>query len=165
MSTEKEKGTLNVQNEIVESEEISDNNISTLPPKMQRFIHLYMTGQYTLTKLATLLEVHPNTLGNWLKRKDVKDIIIDMQESTHDVVGIQLKALTLKAVNRLGALTDSPIDGVALQAVKDILDRGGHKPRQEIKVDKTVTTIEQKFKELIDNTIDVTDYEVIDDEE
>lgn len=162
MSTNKEKDTLDVQdNEMVEVEE--DTRITLLPPKTQRFIHLYMTGQYSINKLAQLLEVHPNTLNNWLKRKDVREVIFDMQKTTHDVVAIQLKSLTLKAVNKLGALTDSPIDGVALQAVKDILDRGGHKPKNEIKVDKTITTMEQKFKQLVDSTIDV-DYEVVDDE-
>lgn len=160
MSTDKEKDILDTQNELMEVDEVG-SKISELPPKMQRFIHLYMTGQYSLNKLAQLLEVHPNTLGNWLKRKDVRSVITEMQETTHDVVGIQLKALTMKAVNKLGSLTDSPIDGVALQAVKDILDRAGHKPKNEIKVDKTITTIEQKFKELVDATIDV-DYEVID---
>lgn len=161
MSTEKEKDTYDIQIKNDEIEE-SNNTISLLPPKMQRFIHLYMTGQYTLNKLAQLLEVHPNTLTNWLRRKDVKEIIADMQVDTHDMVAVQLKALTLKAVTKLGSLTESPIDGVALQAVKDILDRAGHKPKNEIKVDKTVTTIEQKFKELVDATIDV-DYEVIDE--
>lgn len=163
MSTDKEKDILDTQNELMEVDEVG-SKISELPPKMQRFIHLYMTGQYSLNKLAQLLEVHPNTLGNWLKRKDVRVVITEMQETTHDVVGIQLKALTMKAVNKLGSLTDSPIDGVALQAVKDILDRAGHKPKNEIKVDKTVTTIEQKFKELVDATIDV-DYEVMDSDD
>jgi hypothetical protein len=77
-----------------------------------------------------------------------------MQETTHDVVAMQLKALTLDAVNRLGELTKSPIDGVALQAVKDVLDRAGHKPKQELKIDKTVTTYEQRLSDLIKNTID-----------
>lgn len=163
MSTDKEKDILDTQNELMEVDEVG-SKISELPPKMQRFIHLYMTGQYSLNKLAQLLEVHPNTLGNWLKRKDVRVVITEMQETTHDVVGIQLKALTMKAVNKLGSLTDSPIDGVALQAVKDILDRAGHKPKNEIKVDKTITTIEQKFKELVDATIDV-DYEVMDSDD
>lgn len=163
MSTDKEKDILDTQNELMEVDEVG-SKISELPPKTQRFIHLYMTGQYSLNKLAQLLEVHPNTLGNWLKRKDVRSVITEMQETTHDVVGIQLKALTMKAVNKLGSLTDSPIDGVALQAVKDILDRAGHKPKNEIKVDKTVTTIEQKFKELVDATIDV-DYEVIESDD
>ena len=43
-------------------------DITQLPIKIQRFVNLYMTGQYTLVKLADLLEVHPNTVHKWLKR-------------------------------------------------------------------------------------------------
>lgn len=158
--SDKQELTSSENNVQVTSDEGESNAlIVALPAKMQRFIHLYMTGQYSLNKLAQLLEVHPNTLGNWLKRADVREIITDMQSTTHDVVGMQLKNLTLQAVNKLGELTNSPIDGVALQAVKDILDRAGHKAKQEIKIDKTVTTIEQKMKELVDATILDVDYE------
>lgn len=158
MSIEKENLTPSTSQET--------NPFADMPPKMQRFIHLYMTGQYTLNKLAQLLEVHPNTLSNWLKRQDVKDAIADMQNNIHDQVAIQLKALTLKATAKLHELIDSPIDGVALQAVKDVLDRAGHKPKNEIKVDKTIITVEQKMKELIDNTIvDVEFEEVVEEDE
>ena len=139
-------------------------SISSLPTKIQRCIHLYMTGQYTINKLAELLEVHPNTIGKWLRRKDVKEIITRMQETTHDIVSMQLKNLTLNAVNKLGQLINSPIDGVALQAVKDTLDRAGHKAKQEIKVDKTVITYEQKLKEIIDSSLDV-EFEVMQNED
>lgn len=154
---------------LTQMDEEQDNSlITTLPPKIQRFVHLYTTGQYSNAKLADLLQVHPNTILNWLKRKDVKQVIAELQESTHDMVGHQLKNLTLKAVNKLHQLIDSPIDGVALQAVRDVLDRAGHKSKQEIKIDKTVTTVEQKLKTLIDETIDA-EFEVIevddDDEE
>lgn len=58
------------------------------------------------------------------------------------------------------------MDAIALQAVRDVLDRGGHKPKNEIKVDKTVTTIEQKMKEIIDMTIpDGVIEEVLDERE
>lgn len=135
-------------------DEVAD--ILTIPPKMQRFIHLYMTGQYTLVKLSELLEVHTNTLSKWLKRKDVKAIISDMQLETHDVVGQRLKSLSFAATEKLSKLINSPIDGVALNAVKDVLDRTGHKPKQEIKVDKTVTTYEEKLSNIINNTITLT---------
>jgi transposase-like protein len=135
-----------------------------LNPKMQRFIHLYNTGQYTLTKLAQLLDVNVNTIYGWMKRDDVKQVIGEMQLATHDVVSTQLKSLTLKAVNRLSELTQSPIDGVALQAVKDILDRAGHRSEQKIKIDKTVTTFEQRLSSLIDKTIPDVDNEIIDAE-
>ena len=57
-------------------------------------------------------------------------------------------------------LLESDMDNVRFQAAKDLLDRGGHKPQQSIKVDKTVTTVEQQLKDLADFTID--DTEIID---
>lgn len=147
-----------------EATSTSEYSITDLSAKMQRFIHLYITGQYTLTKLADLLEVHPNTLGNWLKRRDVKALIAEMQENTHDIVGMRLKSLSLTAAEKLQDLMSSPIDGVAYQAVRDVLDRTGHRAKQEIKVDKTVITYEEKLKDLINNVIDVSDYEVSEDE-
>ena len=146
-------------NEVSLTPNPSQNNaLSVLPPKQARFVTLYMTGQYTLNKLAQLLEVHPNTIGNWMKMKDVKNAIAEVQENVHEQVQIELKMMTLKATQKLTELINSPIDGVALQAVKDVLDRGGHKQKQEIKIDKTVTTIEQKMKELIDATIVDADF-------
>lgn len=154
MSTSVEKHTQTVESQ--ESNQLS--TIAHMPVKMQRFITLYLTGQYTLQKLAQLLELHPNTLTNWLQRGEVKDAIAEIQDQTHQQVATELKSLTLKATRKLYDLMDSPIDGVALQAVKDVLDRAGHKTKQEIKIDKTVTTIEEKFKELVESTIVDAEY-------
>ena len=142
---------------------MSDNNnaVAELDFKKQRFVHMYLTGQYKNAELAELFEVHPNTISKWLRTPEIQKAITDMQDDIHNSVANQIKNLTLKAVDRLSDLTESPIDGVALQAVNSILDRAGHRPKQEIKIDKTVTTIEQKMKELIDATID--DYEVLDE--
>ena len=164
MSTNEEKVISTTRNSDAKLvEEVADEHhaILSLTPKMQRFVHLYSTGQYTLNKLGQLLEVHPNTLGNWLKREDVRAIIAEMQETTHEVVANQLKTLTKKAADKLSELVESPVDAVALQAVKDILDRAGHKPQQQIKIDKTVTTIEQKMADLIDRTIIDVEGEII----
>lgn len=146
--------------------EVTDvvTDISVIPPKIQRFVHLYMTGQYTMVKLAQLLNVTPVTLYKWAKREDVKTIILDMQESNQQIVEMQLKSLTVKAVNRLSSLVDSPIDGVAMQAVKDILDRSGHKPTQNIKIDKTVRTYEERLSEIMEKTLDV-EYSVVGEDE
>jgi predicted DNA-binding protein YlxM (UPF0122 family) len=161
MSTNEEKQDLTLINE----EEEETSLITELTIKQQRFVHLYLTGQYTVQKLAQLLEVHPNTLFKWLKREDVKAVIADMQVTTHDIVGMQLKALTMKAVNKLDDLVNSPIDGVSLQAVKDILDRAGHKSKTEIKVDKTVRTYEEKLKNLIEDTIIDVEFEEVEENE
>lgn len=141
------------------SELVVNSNLTT---KQQRFVHLYLTGQYTMSKLAQLLEVHPNTLHNWMQNVDVKNSIAELQQHTQDIVATQLKSLTLKAANKLNELMDSPIDGVALQAVKDVLDRSGHKAKQEIKIDKTVRTFEEKIGDLIEKTIIDADYEEVD---
>lgn len=154
--TKKESPTtqlLPIPNSLKEDDCEEGDLILTLEPKVQRFIHLYTTGQYTLAKLAQLLDVGHNTPTRWMKNPVVKQVIEEMQLGTHDIVTTQLKALTLKAVNKLSDLTQSPIDGVALQAVKDILDRAGHKAKQEIKIDKTVHTFEEKMSRLIDETI------------
>lgn len=165
MATKKGKVTelsSDTHDTLLDSEETS--LITTLPnPKMQRFIHLYMTGQYSHNKIAQLLELHPNTILKWSKREDVKACIAEMQESTHDMVATQLKTLTVQATEKLRELINSPIDGVALQAVKDVLDRAGHKTKQEIKIDKTVTTVEQKMKELIDSTIIEAEFEEVEE--
>lgn len=162
MSTEKENTTHStMSNEIVTTPELA---LYELDPQKQRFIHLYMTGNYTLAKIAELIGIHPNTASNWLKKEDMKFAIAEAQTEVHHQVEAQLKALTVKATHKLSSLIDSKIDGVALQAVKDILDRGGHKTVNEIKVDKTVTTIEQKYKELIDLTITDGEFEEVIDE-
>jgi len=165
MPTKKGKATeLSLKPSVDVEEDESTSLIASLPnPKMARFVHLYLTGQYSYNKIAQLLDVHPNTILSWAKRGDVKNVIAEMQESTHEIVTQQLKSLTIQASDRLRELMNSPIDGVALQAVKDVLDRAGHKTKQEIKIDKTVTTVEQKWKELMDNTLDA-EFEEIDDE-
>ena len=47
------------------------NEVQLLEPKLQRFVHLSLTGQYNQTQLAQLLAVHKNTINSWLKREDV----------------------------------------------------------------------------------------------
>ncbi len=165
MSTVKDEGKGLLLNKAEENiiEDYDSLSVANLPPKIQRFIHLYLTGQYSSAKIADLLDVHPNTIYRWLKRDDVREVMDEMQNITHRMVGLQIKSLTVKATERLYDLMDSPIDGVALQAVKDILDRGGHKPEQKIKVDKTVRTFEEKLRDIIDVTIG--DYEDVEDVE
>lgn len=147
MSTSAEKSTLSP------SLNPPTDMIFTLEPKQQRLVHLYTTGQYTVQKIAELLELHPNTIYNWLKREDIKGAIAEITEAVHTQVATDLKMLTLKASRKLHELIDSPIDGVALQAVNTVLDRTGHKAKQEIKIDKTVRTVEEQLKELVEATV------------
>ena len=131
------------------------NDIVQLEPKLQRFVHLYLTGQYNNRQLAQLLEVHENTINTWLTRDDVNTSIKEYQAMEHEMIDVQIKAMRMKAIQKMNDLMDSPIDGIAFQACKDILDRTGHKAKNEIKVDKTVKTIEMQLRDLADDIIDV----------
>lgn len=145
-------------------EQLNTYEITDLTEKQQQFVHLYLSGQHQVAKIAQLIELHPNTLWGWLKRSDVRTVIDNSQREIHDAVKDQIANGALKGIRRMLELSDSPIDGVAVQANKDILDRAGFKPRQEIKVDKTVTTFEKQLMNLIDESIDV-DYEEVKKEE
>lgn len=147
-----------INNKIIPKEEESNKpDITSLDARQQRFIHTYLTGQYKLSEIADLLGVHIGTVKKWVRKPQISAVIKEYQDDEHELVKTSLKALQLKAVNKMNDLIDSPIDGIAYQASKDILDRGGHKPQQQIKVDKTVFTYEQKMRELIsdENIIDV----------
>ena len=113
------------------------NEVQLLEPKLQRFVHLYLTGQYNQTQLAQLLEVHKNTINSWLKREDVNIAIKEYQAMEHEMIDVH---------------------GIAFQACKDILDRTGHKAKNEIKVDKTVKTIEMQLNDLAENLITDVDF-------
>ena len=136
------------------------NEVQLLEPKLQRFVHLYLTGQYNQTQLAQLLEVHKNTINSWLKREDVNIAIKEYQAMEHEMIDVQIKAMRMKAIVKMNVLMASPIDGIAFQACKDILDRTGHKAKNEIKVDKTVKTIEMQLSDLAENLITDVDFTV-----
>ena len=135
--------------------------VQLLEPKLQRFVHLYLTGQYNQTQIAQILEVHKNTINQWLKREDVGLAIKEYQQLEHEMYDVQIKAMRMKAIQKMNDLMDSPIDGIAFQACKDILDRTGHKAKNEIKVDKTVKTIEVQLNELADSLINDVEFEVL----
>ena len=137
------------------------SELQLLEPKLQRFVHLYLTGQYNQTQIAQILEVHKNTINQWLKREDVGIAIKEYQQMEHEMYDVQIKAMRMKAIQKMNDLMDSPIDGIAFQACKDILDRTGHKAKNEIKVDKTVKTIEVQLNELADSLIDDVEFEVL----
>ena len=138
-----------------------ENEVQLLEPKLQRFVHLYLTGQYNQRQIAQMLDVHENTISKWLKNENVNASIKEYQAMEHEMIDTQIKAMRMKAIQKMNDLMDSPIDGIAFQACKDILDRTGHKAKNEIKIDKTVKTIEMQMKELADELITDVDFKEV----
>lgn len=144
--------------------------VDNLTPAKIRMIMLYLTGQYTQKKIGQIVGVSTTTIQNWLLDPNIQLVIKEIQSREFVKINNDLNALKNKAVSTLYELLDSTMDTVRYQAAKDILDRGGHKPQQSIKVDKTVTTREEQLKSLIESTIsdddvvDISEYEGVDDE-
>ena len=131
-----------------------------LTPAKNRAIMLWLTGQYSKTKIAKIIGVSDNTVSAWMMEPAVQLAIEELQKREFAVVESQLKALSIKALATMDELLSSNMDNVRFQAAKDLLDRSGHKPQQSIKVDKTITTVEQQLASLAEFTI--SDSDIID---
>lgn len=128
--------------------------VDKLTPAKMRMISMYLTGLYSQGHIAKVIGVSANTIRAWLMSDEVQTLISIMQEKEFNLIESRLKSMRYKALDTMDDLLDSPIDQVRYNASKDILDRTGHKPQQTIKVDKTVTNIEQQLKQLADFNID-----------
>ena len=149
-----------VEQEFMEVE--ADPSFDKLPAKLQRFCHLYLSGAYRQTQIAQLLHVSIHTVRNWLRNPRVRSAINQYQAEEHELVLHRIKALNMKAIDKLDELLDSDIDGIKYQAVRDVLDRTGHKATVKQEVDINIRTYEQTIKELvksIDNPSEFIDAE------
>lgn len=127
--------------------------MSRITPAKTRMILLWLTGQYSQRKIANIIGCSEATIKAWLVDPAVQLIIKEIQQREFALIESNLKAMSYKAIDTMNELLDSDMDNVRFSAAKDILDRGGHKPHQNIKVDKTVTNIEQQLSQLADFTI------------
>ena len=159
-----------MDNSIVKTDE-TNNLFSGLPNEImdsisaakRRMVLLYITGAYTQQRIAEIIGVSKTTIHNWLLEPAVQTVISVIQEKEFEQIQSSLSALKHKAVQTMCDLMDSNMDTVRYQAAKDILDRGGHKASQQIKVEKTVTTREEQLKDLMSSTlVDVEEFETID---
>lgn len=145
----------NVANEEESIANILPNElVEALTPAKFRCITLYLSGMYTNKKIAQIIGVSENTIRAWLMQDTVQQVIKIFQQREFDMIDSKLKSMRNKALDTMSDLMDSVKDEVRLGASKDILDRTGHKAMQQIKVDKTVTTIEQQLKNLSNFNID-----------
>ena len=128
--------------------------VERLNPAKMRMITMYLTGLYSQQHIAKIIGVSANTVRSWLMSDEVQAVIGIIQEKEFNIIESKLKSMRYKALDTMDDLMDSPIDQVRYNASKDILDRTGHKAQQTIKVDKTVTNIEQQLRQLADFNVD-----------
>lgn len=132
-----------------------------LPVLKQKFITMYCSGLYTHGEIANILEVNRKTIAMWLGQEEIRTAIEAYQKEENMVVDTSLKAIRMKAVNKLSELVDSTNDMVAIQATREILDRTGHMAVQKQEISVNVT-YEERLQKLIAEDVD---FVVVDDEE
>lgn len=146
------------ENEITFTDDLQFK-LSVLTPAKSRAILLWITGRYNFKEIGEIVGVNGRTISDWLGDPVSQEIITELQTREFYLIDNSLKALRIKAVAALNELLDSPKEEVKLSAVKDVLDRTGHKAINEVKIDKKVS-IEKQLKDLAEFTI--TERDIID---
>lgn len=137
--------------------------LQTINPKIARAIQLHLTGAYRPAQIADMLGVSIESVRKYLSRPESKKYIQAFQRNEAIFLESKLKAQASLALEKMGELLNSPIDGVKFQAAKDLLDRAGFKPEQKVNKQVTVQTYEQKLASIIQDTVEV-EYEEVADE-
>lgn len=130
-------------------------------PKVGRAVQLFIGGGHTRAEIGSLLGVTAATVGKWLRDPGVEKYMKEFQLEESKLIKARMHASSAAAIDKIVRLLDSPIDGIALQAAKDLLDRAGHKPKQEVKKEVTVKTFEQQLFDIVGDDIFDTEYEEV----
>ena len=88
--------------------------------KWRKCIELMLKGDMNQKQIAKELKVTEQTIINWKKDERFQELKFKMEREV-------LKNMTSKAFRTLNELLDSESDTVRFYAVRDILDRSGHK--------------------------------------
>lgn len=126
-----------------------------LPILKQKFVTLFCSGQYKHREIARILGVHPGTISSWLKNEEVKSAVEAFQAEENIVIDSTLKAIRMRAVNKLADLLEAGNEIVQIQATKEILDRTGHSAVEKKEVNINLT-YEERLKKLIVEDVDFT---------
>lgn len=98
-----------------------------LNEKQKKCIMLMVTSSKTQKQIAKEIQISENTISEWKKDKEFKDEIqIQMREN--------FGSLAVEAQKKLEKLLNSKNEYIQIQAIKDILDRAGYKPKENVKI-------------------------------
>lgn len=105
-----------------------------LNSKQRKCIELMITGDRTQKEIAEILHVSEATICNWKKNEDfMSEYTSSLKHSMKDVAAkaFQTEVMLLKARSEM----------VRLMAAKDILDRAGFKPDDNVNVNGVGTVV------------------------
>ena len=102
-----------------------------LNSNMLKCIQLMVYTDKQKQEIVKELGVAPNAISRWMARED-------FQKALQEEMQRGFKDLAVKARKKLDKLIDSPNDGVALGACKEVLNKAGYMETQ--KIDANVET-------------------------
>lgn len=126
--------------------------ISQKPILKQRLVHLYVSGYYNTRQIARILMVSEHATRKLLRSDEVQAMIRQYQDVEKDIIDESLKALRMKAIDTQRELLDSDNEVVRANVSKDILDRTGHKAKEEKKIDINVS-YEERLNALVQGAV------------
>ena len=105
-----------------------------LTPKQRKAAELLATGQYTQKEVAGLVKVSEQTLCTWKKH-------LLFTGEYERLMRQQFQVMAAKAFKTQMSLLDSENEMVRYLAAKDLMDRGGFKPENNVKVDGVIPIV------------------------
>lgn len=98
-----------------------------LKAKQKKCIELLVEGKMTQREIAQAINITEKTISVWKSDPE-------FSSSLENATRLSIRSLASKAKNTMASLLNSDSDNVRFQAAKDILDRAGFKPREEVEV-------------------------------
>lgn len=114
-----------------------------LNKKQKKCAELMCLGTLSQVEIAKELKITEQTICNW-KKDD--EFLQEISKSAQQ----KIIRLVPKAINKLNALLDSKNESIQLNAIKDVLDRAGHKAQSDVKINANITSekLADVFKQI-----------------
>lgn len=121
-----------------------------LNEKQQKCIILMVTGNKTQKQIAKEIQVTENTICDWKKDEEFKN---EIQKQMNDNFG----SLAIEAQKQLAKLLKTKNEKVKIQAIKDVLDRAGYKPKEQLEVTRPTGEITEEIDKYIQEKMSAHD--------
>lgn len=110
-----------------------------LNKKQKKCVELLISGKFKQAQVAEQCDVTRETVNKWLNHNE------EFKKEYEKAMSESIQSLAPKAKYTMSKLLDAESENVRFQAAKDILDRTGFKPKEQVEISKPV---DESIKEM-----------------
>lgn len=110
-----------------------------LNSKQKKCVELLVSGSYTKIEIAEQCNIARKTINDWLNHNE------EFKKEYEKAMAESIRSLAPKAKHTMSKLLEAESENVRFQAAKDILDRTGFKPKEQVEISKPV---DESIKEM-----------------